>query len=370
MYQTPLAERSTTSSDSDEVTAADKRKPARCYPLKRSYNAFFLQMQVQSGMTLLSDNAKKALIIGPSAILPRPLRVPLRRRLLGKLEVDIARRSQLLIIAHPKSGNTWLKVMLTRLYGIRHGIAPEDFAKYPALADRNPAIPRFAATNGWYSYERAVGDQLTPQASDSELKHKPVVLLARNPLDIAVSWYFQFTKRQSAHKQELINAAVDHPIDRHNIEMWDFVRHSDIGLPSLIEFLNYWERNLAVLDTTLLTSYEALRADPGSVLKQITALMGDSFSDEEIQAAVDFGSFDNLRKLESEGFFRSGGLTLRNPKDPESFKVRRAKVGGYRDYFTPGQADELEQLVIEKLSPTLGYNDFTPNSSQSDSVAV
>ena len=124
-------------------------------------------MQVQSGMTLLSDNAKKALIIGPSAILPRPLRVPLRRRLLGKLEVDIARRSQLLIITHPKSGNTWLKVMLTRLYGIRHGIAPEDFAKYPALADRNPAIPRFAATNGWYSYERAVGDQLTPQAPDA-----------------------------------------------------------------------------------------------------------------------------------------------------------------------------------------------------------
>ena len=321
-------------------------------------------------MTLFSDNAKKAMIIGPTALLPKPLRVPIRKRLLGRLEVDIARRSQLVIIAHPKSGNTWLKVMLTRLYGIRHGIAPEDFAKYPALADRNPAIPRFAATNGWYSYERAVGDQLTPQAPDSELKHKSVVLLARNPLDIAVSWFFQFTRRQSAHKQELINAAIDHPIDRHTIEMWEFVRYSDIGLPSLIKFLNYWARNLAALDKTLLTSYEALRTDPGSVLKQITGLMGDTFSDEEVQTAVDFGSFDNLRKLESEGFFRSGGLTLRNAGDPESFKVRRAKVGGYRDYFTPEQADELQQLVATQLSPTLGYNNFNPRSSQSDSVAV
>jgi hypothetical protein len=317
---------------------------------------------------MFSDNAKKAMIIAPTALLPRGLRVSLRKRLLGNLEVDIARRSQLLIIAHPKSGNTWLKVMLTRLYGMRHGIAAEDFAKYPALADRNPAIPRFAATNGWYSYERAVGDQLTPEAADSELKHKPVVLLARNPLDIAVSWFFQFTKRQSAHKQELINAAIDHPIDRHNIDMWEFVRHSDIGLPSLIEFLNYWERNLAALEHTLLTSYEALRADPANVLKQITELMGDSFSDEEIREAVDFASFDNLRKLESEGFFRSGGLTLRNPKDPESFKVRRAKVGGYRDYFTPEQADELEQLVISRLSPTLGYSNFSTPAS--DSVAV
>ena len=314
------------------------------------------------------DNARKALIIGPTAVLPRPLRVAVRRKLLGNLEVSIARRSRLIIVAHPKSGNTWLKVMLTRLYGIRHGIAPEDFARYPALADRNPEIPRFAATNGWYSYERAVGDLLTPEAPDSELKHKPVVLLARNPLDIAVSWYFQFTKRQSAHKQELINATLAHPVDRSRIEMWDFVRHSDIGLLSLIDFLNYWAHNLAALDNTLLTSYEALRADPAAVLQQITALMGDCFSDEEIRQAVEFGSFDNLRKLESEGFFRSGGLTLRNPKDPESFKVRRAKVGGYRDYFSAEQADELEALVRDRLSPALGYNDHP--GTQTSSAAV
>ena len=71
------------------------------------------------------------------------------------------------------------------------------------------------------------------------------MLLARNPCDIAVSWFFQFTKRQSAHKQELINAFIDHPIDRRTIGMWDFVRHSDIGLPFLIDYLNGWQRNLA-----------------------------------------------------------------------------------------------------------------------------
>ena len=318
-------------------------------------------------MPLFSDNARKALIIGPTRVLPRTPRIAIRKRRLGELEVDIAERSQLIIIAHPKSGNTWLKVMLTRLYGLRHGIAPEDFSSYPSLADKNPEIPRFAATNGWYSYERAIGDRLQPEAPDSGLKHKPVMLLARNPLDIAVSWFSQFTKRQSAHKQELINADLAHPVDRGNIDMWNFVRHSDIGLNSLIDFLNYWEKALRSLDHTLITSYEALREDPATVLRQITTLMGDSFSDEEIRQAVDFGSFDNLRKLESEGFFRSGGLTLRNPKDPESFKVRRAKVGGYRDYFSPEQADELEALVRDRLSPALGY---TPAGSDSDTSAA
>jgi hypothetical protein len=299
------------------------------------------------------DNIRKAAIIGSTAVLPARLRISARKARLGALEVDIARRAALIIIAHPKSGNTWLKVMLTRLYAQRHGIPESDFARYPALADANPAIPGFAATNGWYSYERAVGDLLQPGRQDRDLAAKPVVLLARNPLDIAVSWFFQFTKRQSDHKQELINAGLSRPVDRRNIGMWEFVRDSEIGLPSLIAFLNYWDAALGALDHTLLTSYEELRADPGGVLRKITTLMGDEFTEAEIADAVAFASFDNLRKLESEGFFQSGDLTLRNAGDPESFKVRRAKVGGYRDYFDEAQVAELEALVERDLAPRL-----------------
>jgi hypothetical protein len=87
--------------------------------------------------------------------------------------------------------------------------------------------------------------------------------------------------------------------------------------------------------------------------------MGADFSDEEIEEAVRFGSFENLRKLETGGFFRQGGMTLRNPDDPNTFKVRRGKVGGYKDYFTPEQAGELEEIVATRLSPSLGYASST-----------
>ena len=137
--------------------------------------------------------------------------------------------------------------------------------------------------------------------------------------------------------------------------MWEFVRHSDIGLPFLIEFLNTWERRVAGLEMGMVIRYEDLRTCTGEVLDRITRLMGDHFSEEEIQAVVEFGAFDNLRKLEAQGFFRQGGLTLRNAKDPESFKVRRAKINGYQDYFTPEQVAELEALMADRLSPTLGY---------------
>ena len=50
--------------------------------------------------------------------------------------------------------------------------------------------------------------------------------------------------------------------------------------------------------------------------------------------------------------------------DPNSYKVRRAKVGGYRDYFDAAQAAEIEEYVAKKLSPAYGYDDdSTPRES-------
>jgi hypothetical protein len=306
-------------------------------------------------MFTVSDSAKKVSILVPTALLPQRMRVAARERLLSRLEVAIARRAGLLIIGHPKSGNTWLKVMLARLYQVRHGFKASELIGSDELALRNPAIPRLAATNAVYSYEGAVGRILAAGAPDDPLRHKPIMLLARNPIDIAVSWFFQFTKRQSAHKQELVNHFIDHPIDRHSIGMWDFVRHSDIGLPFLIDYLNTWERNIGELDNAMIVRYEDLRSDTAETLKKITVLMGESFSDGEIAEAVSFGSFDNLRKLETSGFFRRGGMRLHNANDPETFKVRRGKVGGYSDYFTEDQTAELEELMRTRLSPTFGY---------------
>ncbi|MEJ2160916.1 MAG: sulfotransferase domain-containing protein [Chromatiales bacterium] len=313
-------------------------------------------------MPVLSDAIKKVLVIGATGALPKSMRIAAREPLLAKLELGIAERADLLIIGHPKSGNTWLKAMLSRLYQVRYGLPEKLMNKSDEYSRRHPEIPRMAATNGCYSYESAVGKALAADAPDNPLKHKPVMLLARNPLDIAVSWYMQFTKRQSARKQELINHNLDNPIDRHSVEMWEFVRHSEIGLPFLIDYLNGWARDIEALPRAAIVRYEDLRHDTANTLARILELMGESFSHEEIAAAVEWGSFDNLRKLEAEGFFSQGGMTLRNPKDPESFKVRRAKVGGYRDYFSPQQVEELETLVNDNLSPVFGYTPISPRA--------
>ena len=306
-------------------------------------------------MLNLSDGVKKALILIPTQPLPARARVAVRRKHLARLEMAKAQRANFLIIGHPKSGNTWLKVMISRLYQLRYNLPESTLINTDEFARKIPEIPRLAATNAYYSYEGEVGKMLACGALDNPLRHKPVLFLARNPIDIAVSWFHQFTKRQSRAKQELINHFVDHPIDRRTVQMWDFVRHLDIGLPSLIEYQNTWVRNVRELEQGMLARYEDLRAQPVPILHRITQLMGEDFSVDEISAAVEWGSFDNLQKLETSGTFSQGGMKLVNASDPSTFKVRRGKVGGYREDFDVAQVAELEALVRDNILPELGY---------------
>ncbi len=305
---------------------------------------------------MLSDNVKKALVLGSSELLPHRLRVAVRRELLARLELEKAEATGLLIIGHPKSGNTWLRVLLSRLYQFRHGLPAHLVVTSDELHRRVPAIPRISATNGWYSYEAAVGDKLAVDAAPNPIREKSIVFLPRHPIDIATSWYLQVTKRQSRAKFELINAEVERPIDRTSIDRWTFVRKSGFGLVNIIDFLNTFQARVATLPQAITVPYEALRGDPARELARIGALMGEAFTAEEIAEAVRFGSFDHLKALESDNFFKQKGLRPGIKGDAESSKVRRAKVGGYREDFTAEQAAELEALVAERLDPALGYS--------------
>ena len=175
----------------------------------------------------LSDGVKKALILIPTQPLPARTRVALRRKHLAKLELAKAHRANFLIIGHPKSGNTWLKVMISRLYQLRYNLPESKLINTAEFARKIPEIPRLAATNGYYSYEGEVGKLLAVGAPDNPLRHKPVLFLARNPIDIAVSWYHQFTKRQSRAKQELINHWIDNPVDRQTAHTRPSLRGGD-----------------------------------------------------------------------------------------------------------------------------------------------
>ncbi|MFQ5664820.1 MAG: sulfotransferase domain-containing protein [Candidatus Binatia bacterium] len=306
-------------------------------------------------MTQVPDVLKHAAILASTAGLPKPLRLPARFRLLSRFQLAKAARADIVIVVHPKSGGTWLRVMVSRLYQVKYGLPSRRIVKTDELYNRNPALPRFLITNGHYTYEGVLERSFASLAVQSGWDRKKVVFLARHPCDVAVSWYLQFTKRISAYKRELIAHTLRQPVDPAAIPMWEFVMHPELGLPALVAYLNRWERNLSQIAPRFLLRYEDLRARPADTMRRLTSFMGESFGDEAIEDAVAFAAFDNLKQLERTHYFSNWGLRLHNPNDPDSFKVRRGKVGGYRDYFTPEQTAEMDALVRSRLSSTFGY---------------
>ena len=70
------------------------------------------------------------------------------------------------LASYPKSGNTWLKAMISRLYQMRYNLPESKLINTDEFALKNPEIPRLASSNGYYSYEGVIGDALEPDAPD------------------------------------------------------------------------------------------------------------------------------------------------------------------------------------------------------------
>ena len=81
-------------------------------------------------------------------------------------------------------------------------------------------------------------------------------------------------------------------------------------------------------------------------------------SEETVAAAVEYSSYENMKKMESRQQFRlAGGRMMPRDKDnPDSYKVRRAKVGGYRDYFTDDEVAAIDRRLAETLDPLFNYS--------------
>ena len=80
--------------------------------------------------------------------------------------------------------------------------------------------------------------------------------------------------------------------------------------------------------------YEDLRSDARRELGRILAFLGETPSQAELEDCVSYASIDNMRRMESENAGRwlaNRRLRPGNANDLSSFKVRRAKVGGWRD---------------------------------------
>ena len=279
--------------------------------------------------------------------LPRARRKKIERWLRGREEFMKLQRSDWVLVSWGKSGRTWLRVMLSRAYQLKGNLEASELLDFDNLKKLNPTLPAVFFTHNNYLRDYTGNPQSTHQ-----FQGKRIVLLVRDPRDVAVSQFFQWQFRMRPNKK-FIN---DYPPHGAGIDVWDFVLDKEVGVPRIVDYFNGWAQAIPELRDVLVVRYEDMRKDPAAVLTKILAFTRSSVTTEQVREAVDFAAYDNMKKMEEDKFFKDSGARVKpgDKDNPQSFKVRKAKVGGYRDYFTDDQCQQLDQLVAQ-LDPMFGY---------------
>lgn len=245
------------------------------------------------------------------------------------------------IVSFPKSGRTFVRVMLARLYQRQFGIDEREVLDFATLRDAPANVPRTLFTHD--------GDAMRPppqiSVSRKHYRNKKVALLARHPGDVAVSRYYHLKHRSRDRARQRL---ARQPLE-------DFVWTAQGGIPSIVRFLNQWAQLSRERPGILIVRYEDFLSEPEATLAKLAHFIGLDSDAAQIKDAVEFARLENLRKKEQEGYFTSDRLGARKAGDDQSFKVRAGKSGGYRAQLSEAEQDAVQSYIRENLDPVFGY---------------
>jgi hypothetical protein len=267
----------------------------------------------------------------------------------GTVRWNISRRKRALfseadaiVVTLPKSGTTWLRVFL---YSYFCGLERQRFTlKRRELAGAN--VPNLVFTHDLFDHSaepsllaRLRGRHLIPA---HERRAASKLLLVRDPRDVIVSLYFELTRKGAR------------PSYAGQLE--EMIEHPRFGIRALVDIMNRWMAEWAPLPNFKLVRYESCRRHPEETFRDVLEFLGCTKVDESVlERSIEFAAFENMHRMEAAGMFNSAGLSRADPDDPESFRVRRGIVGGYKDYLSAEQVLDLDR-EIALLDQRYGYH--------------
>jgi len=272
---------------------------------------------------------------GLRAAVDRLRRVIKRRRKLAAADV--------VVVSHAKSGRTWLATMISHVYHQRYGIPESELIQFDNFHKLDRRVPRIL-----FSHDNRKDAAKSPLFKPEDLGRQKVVLLVRHPCDVAVSSYFQSFRNL---RKGVEPGHAGGPIAEYVL---------DFKLPLVLAWLRRWHAQLERIDQLLVVRYEDLRAAPEQELGRIFTFIEGQADQDTIEAAVEFASFEQMKQKEAANFFKSDKLRPGDPGDPGSFKVRKGRVGGYREHFTAQQLQRLDAMLDEADLRVFGYSAGKP----------
>lgn len=241
------------------------------------------------------------------------------------------------IISFPKCGRTWLTMILARIFQKEYNLPEGYVTNIESISDKLLSIPKIRVFHEDNPQNKKSIELLKDKTS---YKNNKIILLIRDPRDVIVSWYFHEKNRKK----------------RYNGKLNDFLFKGFGDFNTIIKYYNIWSENMTKLKNILILRYEDLTNDSLNQIKRVLEFMNiKNISNEKILESLEFSKFDNMQKMESDNKFNVNRLKPGDKKDMDSFKIRKGKIGGYKDYLNTEEIQILNKKMIS-LNKIYGYN--------------
>ncbi len=238
-------------------------------------------------------------------------------------------RRDAFLVSYPKSGNTWLRFMLTHLLSGSEADFDRDSTVIGEVGSHR-ATPTVLPAGG-----RMIKSH-EPYSGPQKRFYRKAIYLVRDGRDVAVSYYYTLIRRElfSGEFSPFLRLFLDGGVDGYG--PWH--RHVESWLGSPLEQSG----------SLLVLKYEELLKEPVQNVSAAMEFLGKPVSRTRVEETVDAYSADRMRERERQSRFHE------DQKRSDIMFVRTAGSGDWARTFGT-EDEELFAQVTGDLLPRLGY---------------
>jgi len=240
------------------------------------------------------------------------------------------------VVSYPKSGRTWARTTTRRYLELAQNLGRFDRDGNHVRRPDGSFIKFDEDQGAWVPMPRRI-DQL--RFNERKYRGTKVCFIARHPGDVVVSSWYHLTYRERIYRGTLS----------------EFIREPLVGVEKVIAFLNMWMANSDVPAAFQLVTYEEMRRDPLTAFAAMFRFIGFEPDPDLLARAVADTSFEQMKKMELEKKVAEPWLRIGAEKSERGMKVRKGKIGGYREELSPEDVEFIHEKIAAKLHPALPY---------------